>query len=366
MTAAQGNTAGGTPFATGVDAFVYPQFIGYAQRAPTSQDIYNPGTRWQDNSVNPPLIYETSGAGNWDTGGVEPATTTTYGTVILTDNHEPVATKFYADALAIAGAPVATTTVAGIGQLATDAEAIAGTASTGLLALFVTPSNLAAVFAAPPATGGTTPGAGAFTTLSASSTLSVTGLSTLSGSATIDTAGTALNLATDSDTAAVNLGTVGDRTITVGNVTGATAVAINTGTGSFTVATTGTGDIVLNSDDTMLLDADGVLELNSSAGVISIGNDADNQNINIGTAGTRTINIGSAAASIDIGGFAEGAFIINRIILHYPSCYAAFKLPWLLRTLKSLLAVTQSNRTASRCCVELSDPAPPVVVGVAP
>lgn len=65
MTAALGNTAQGTPFATGVDAFVYPQFIGYALRAPTTQDIYNPGTRWQDNSVNPAIIYETTGAGIW-------------------------------------------------------------------------------------------------------------------------------------------------------------------------------------------------------------------------------------------------------------------------------------------------------------
>lgn len=65
MTAALGNTAQGTPFATGVDAFVYPQFIGYALRAPTTQDIYNPGTRWQNNAVNPPVIYETTGAGIW-------------------------------------------------------------------------------------------------------------------------------------------------------------------------------------------------------------------------------------------------------------------------------------------------------------
>jgi len=65
MTAALGNTAQGTPYATGVDAFVYPQFIGYALRAPNTQDIYNPGTEWQDNSVNPPVIYETSGAGRW-------------------------------------------------------------------------------------------------------------------------------------------------------------------------------------------------------------------------------------------------------------------------------------------------------------
>ena len=65
MTASLGNTAQGTPFATGVDAFVYPQFIGYALRPPSTQDIYNPGTRWQDNSVNPPILYETTGAGRW-------------------------------------------------------------------------------------------------------------------------------------------------------------------------------------------------------------------------------------------------------------------------------------------------------------
>jgi len=65
MTAALGNTAQGTPFATGVDAFVYPQFIGYALRAPTTKDIYNPGTRWQDNSVSPAVQYYTIGAGTW-------------------------------------------------------------------------------------------------------------------------------------------------------------------------------------------------------------------------------------------------------------------------------------------------------------
>lgn len=66
MTAALSNTAQGTPFATGVDSFVYPQFIGYALRAPTTQDIYAPGTQWQDNNVNPPVIYETTGAGRWN------------------------------------------------------------------------------------------------------------------------------------------------------------------------------------------------------------------------------------------------------------------------------------------------------------
>jgi len=50
----------------------------------------------------------------------------------------------------------------------------------------------------------------------------------------------------------------------------------------------------------MLLDSDGVLELNSSAGVISIGNDDVDQNILIGTDGERTVTVGSqnGAASL--------------------------------------------------------------------
>lgn len=123
-----------------------------------------------DVSVTPAQQYVWNGS-VWQSGGDVHATTTTYGTVLLTDNSEPVATKVYADALAIAGAPVATETTAGIGQLATDAEAVAGTPSTGLLALFVTPSNLAPVLAAPPAIGGTTPAAGTFTDLTADGTL---------------------------------------------------------------------------------------------------------------------------------------------------------------------------------------------------
>lgn len=89
-----------------------------------------------------------------------------------------VATKTYADNLAIAGSPISEEAVNGIGQLATDAEAIAGTANNpGVTALFVTPSNLAPVFAAPPAAGfgSGTPRPVAATTLSASGAFSLTG-----------------------------------------------------------------------------------------------------------------------------------------------------------------------------------------------
>lgn len=64
MTAALFNNQGGN-FANVVDGYVYPQFIGYANRTPTTQDIYPAGTRWQDNSVSPAVIYQTTGSGLW-------------------------------------------------------------------------------------------------------------------------------------------------------------------------------------------------------------------------------------------------------------------------------------------------------------
>ena len=72
---------------------------------------------------------------------------------------------------------------------------------------------------------------------------------------------------------------------------------IKSGSGGIAMTSAGTGDITLNSDDTLLLDSDGVLELNSSAGEISIGNDDVNQNINIGILGTRTITVGASSGS---------------------------------------------------------------------
>lgn len=53
------------PFA--VNSVNYPQFLPWL-RAPNSSDIYNAGTKVQDNSVIPPVIYETTGAGVWLAG----------------------------------------------------------------------------------------------------------------------------------------------------------------------------------------------------------------------------------------------------------------------------------------------------------
>ncbi len=100
-----------------------------------------------------------------------------------------------------------------------------------------------------------------------------------------------------SSTGATTLATTGASVNTFGNATGATSVALVSGTGGISLTSTGTGDITVSSTDTLLLDSAGVLEINSSAGVISIGNDAVSQNINLGTAGTRTLVIGSATAT---------------------------------------------------------------------
>jgi len=159
------------PLAYGLSGFVsVPQGAVTGKGAPPASFKGQLGQQYFDTTdATAPVEYVYNGY-SWSTAGANPATTTVYGTVLLTDNSEPVATKTYADNLAIAGSPVATDTTAGIGQLATDAEAIAGTASTGLLALFVTPSNLAPVLASPSAIGGTVAAAGTFTNLTADGT----------------------------------------------------------------------------------------------------------------------------------------------------------------------------------------------------
>ena len=133
------------------------------------------------------------------------------------------------------------------------------------------------------------------------------------GALSLDTAGGAIEIGVNAAAGNISIGTNATaRNVVIGNTTGASAVAIDAGTGGLALASTGTGDITIDSDDTLLLDSDGVLELNSSAGAISIGNDDIDQNINIGTDGERTINIsrGGKASTVNIGN-ATGASAVD-------------------------------------------------------
>src|SRR5690606_880724 len=70
--------------------------------------------------------------------------------------------------------------------------------STGALALFVTPSNLAAVFAAPPAIGGTTPSSGEFTNISATG-VGTGNILTSDTDSSFSTTGAGIDVTIDSD-----------------------------------------------------------------------------------------------------------------------------------------------------------------------
>ena len=194
-------------------------------------------------------------------------------------------------AMAIAGAPNWSETVSGIGEIATTAE----TQAYALDTKAITPSKIGDVFAKPPAIGSTTPADGSFADLSA------TGLATLGASATIVTGAVALSLGADASTGAINMGTgAGARILTLGNITGATAINLNSGTAGITLASTGAGDITANAGDKFVVDAAGTIDLNSSAAAINIGNDDVDQAVNIATDGERTLTLGSANGAAEV------------------------------------------------------------------
>ncbi len=280
----------GSPFIN-----IFPAPI-VAERAPTSADNLCPqGQIWFDNSVTPPVEYTFDGDSTWAQGGANPATTTTYGSVLLTDNSEPVATKVYVDAVAIAGAPIADEVTQGIVEIATNAEAVAGTANVaGVVSYAITPSNLASVFAAPPATGGTTPAAGTFTSLTASGgTVSLA--STAASVYDVTGAGNDLTLSSDAGRVVVN-----------GEEAAADAVRIVSAAGGLDV------DVALQMSLVSSQNAADAIVINASAGGVDItaagaaGEDIDLVNtsgsINL-TAGENTadsIVITSSAGGIDI------------------------------------------------------------------
>lgn len=267
-----------------------------ATRDPGNNDKYEIGYQWINSSNDSYWVLTgySSGIPTWSSGGNNPATTTEYGLVLLTDNSQPVATKAYADALAIAGAPVSTTTTAGIGQLATDAEAIAGTPSTGLLALFVTPSNLSPVFASPPAIGGTVAAAGTFTDLTATGTISIASAAPI----TIDVTGAGNDLTLSSDAG---------RVIINGEEAAANAITLLSAAGGIDA------DAALQINIATSQNAADAIVINASAGGIDItAAGAATEDIDItNTAGSIRLVAGeSAADSIVLSSTAGGIDIL--------------------------------------------------------
>jgi len=107
---------------------------------------------------------------------------------------------------------------------------------------------------------------------------------------TVDGANGAFTLQTG--TAAILLGVDAfAKDVSLGNATGASSLTL----------ASGTGNLIATSTDDMTLDAIGVLELNSSGGIIGIGNDAIAQNINIGTGGAqRVVTVGNTTAASSV------------------------------------------------------------------
>lgn len=197
MTAALGNTAPGTPFATGVDAFVYPQFIGYPLRAPTTQDIYNPGTRWQDNSVNPAVQYYTIGAGIWYE---LPNTSFGVSSVTGTANQITASPTVGAVVLSIPSTFVAPGSIASTTTM---------TAGTGITA---TTGNIVASTGNITATAGSV-SAGTTVTAGTSITATLGNITATNGNLVLGTAGNKLSIATGSNasigtSAAMTAGTI--------------------------------------------------------------------------------------------------------------------------------------------------------------
>ena len=125
------------------------------------------------------------------------------------------------------------------------------------------------------------------------------------GAVSINSSGALINIGNVADNQNINIGSAGQRVIQIGNSAATTSVLIDAGPGGdidlnvdqggISLTTLTSGNIRVNSAGDMLIDAVDEVEINSTGGVISIGNAADDFDINVGTGGARTITIGNAA-----------------------------------------------------------------------
>src|SRR5271163_4401949 len=274
--------------------------VVFQNRAPTAQDVnYALGTRWiYIGSGEYVLLSQSSSGGtltsNWSSPEGQPASNTNLGVVYLATTAQTEAGTApsaqyvssandvfaYGQSLVLAGANIAQTTVTGITNLATNAQAVAGTATVpGVTALAVQPSNLSAVFASPPAIGGTASAAGTFTTLTSVGTTSInasgTAATTIGGSSGLITiaSGSGGITATGGGNTIQLFNDAAANVVTLGSTTGAASLNLQAGTGNFVITTAATTTITVGAAQT--------------SGTITIG----------GTAATGTITLGSSSGT---------------------------------------------------------------------
>jgi len=198
----------------GTNQYTNPITLPVADRAPGSTDIYPINTVWPYNNAGSIVLYVSLGGGNWQVG----------------DN------------------PYATSSTPGVVQLSTNAETVTGSNTTHA----VTPANLTARLAAPGAIGGTTPAAGTFTSVTATTgnlTLSAAGskLAIHATTAASDSVGTSaamtagsVTVSTTAVTASSKIflsrattgGTTGN--LSIGTITAGTSFVINSSSGTDT------------------------------------------------------------------------------------------------------------------------------------
>jgi len=198
--------------------------------------------------------------------------------------------------MTITGANGAFGLVSGTGTISISADAAATTVNIGTGAAVVKTISIGGTGANVIAIGNTqTAGSVAIGTAMTSGTVSIGGTGAQTGTVSLapGTGAQTVNIATGgTGIKTVNIGTGAiDNILTLGSLTGAASLALRAGTGNMT----------LNSGGALLLDSADILEINSSAGVIGIGNDAVAQNINIGTgSAARTITLGNASGATSV------------------------------------------------------------------
>lgn len=200
-----------------------------ASRAPTTSDKNHPkGQLWLDESGV--KVYFHLGDGDWNSNNLTLSTDATFAGALDTTASSSLAIKTYVDGVAIAGAPDASESQKGIAELATTAEAQAGTDD----ARIMTAAKVVDLLETPPAIGGTTPAAGSFTTLAA------TGAIDFDAGGSFESGGAAISIGSDASADAINIGNgAAARTITFGNATGATQIDMDSGTGGTILDSTG-------------------------------------------------------------------------------------------------------------------------------